>query len=92
MRALAVERFRIDSTSVAPNAFQGRVERRLVGAWEPVIETLPANTLVISMDQPLARLAFSLLEPRSDDGLTAWAFLDDEIERGDYPIMRARVR
>ena len=28
------------------------------------------------MNQPLARLAFYLLEPRSDDGLVDWNFLD----------------
>ena len=29
------------------------------------------------MDQPLARLAFTLLEPRSDDGVLNWNVLDE---------------
>ena len=32
------------------------------------------------MTQPLARLAFYLLEPASDDGLVAWNFLDDQLK------------
>ena len=32
------------------------------------------------MDQPLARLAFYLLEPTSDDGLVAWNYLDDRLK------------
>jgi hypothetical protein len=42
------------------------------------------------MDQPLARLAFLLLEPRSDDGLTNWNVLDGKLEGADvYPVLRA---
>jgi hypothetical protein len=41
------------------------------------------------MDQPLARLAFLLLEPRSDDGLADWNVLDPALEGAeDYPILR----
>jgi hypothetical protein len=43
------------------------------------------------MKQPLARLAFYLLEPRSDDGLTDWNFLDDALrDQKTYPIVRTR--
>ena len=43
------------------------------------------------MHQPLARLAFYLLEPRSNDGLMTWNFLDDAIKDGKvYPILRSR--
>jgi len=41
------------------------------------------------MDQPLARLAFHLLEPTSDDGVVNWNFLDEWIAEGkDVPIFR----
>ena len=88
-RTLTLERFRIDSTAVAVNEFQGRVERTVWGAWEVADETLPAGTVRIPMDQPLGRLAFSLLEPRSDDGFVAWALLDEEIAAGVMPVLRA---
>ncbi len=88
-RALAVERFVIDSTSVADRPFQGRNERTLFGRWQATTETLPDGTVAVSMDQPLARLAFSLLEPRSDDGFADWAIFDESVEAGTYPVLRA---
>jgi hypothetical protein len=91
-RTLEVERFQLDSTAVADVEFQGRRERTVWGTWVPVTETLPAGTVAVPMDQPLARLAFSLLEPRSDDGFTAWALFDEAIERGEYPVRRASAR
>jgi hypothetical protein len=44
------------------------------------------------MDQPLARLAFILLAPTSDDGVLTWNFLDDQLAANDksYPILRRR--
>ncbi len=45
------------------------------------------------VDQPLGRLVFSLLEPRSDDGLANWNFFDEAIEESDYyPVLRAFER
>ncbi|HUF76710.1 MAG TPA: M14 family metallopeptidase [Longimicrobiales bacterium] len=88
-RTLVLERFQIDSTAVAANEFQGRFERTVWGTWSATDETLPAGTVRVPVDQPLGRLAFSLLEPRSDDGLVAWALLDEEIEAGMLPVLRA---
>ena len=86
---LQVERFRIDSTTVAKRAFQGHNERTLYGMYEAVEETVPIGTLVVPVDQPLGRLAFYLLEPRSDDGLVNWALLDEALSGAeDYPILR----
>ncbi len=88
-RELALERFRIDSTLVASQPFQGRHERTLSGAYEPVVQTLEAGTLIVPVDQQLGRLVFYLLEPRSDDGLVAWALMDDVLEDAKYyPILR----
>jgi hypothetical protein len=43
------------------------------------------------MNQPLARLAFYLLEPRSNDGLLTWNFVDDALKNSNtYPIARSR--
>jgi len=42
------------------------------------------------MDQPLARLAFILFDPRSDDGLMTWNILDGLMgdKPQDYPVLR----
>jgi hypothetical protein len=43
------------------------------------------------MNQPLARLAFYLMEPRANDGLLTWNFLDDALKGVNvYPILRTR--
>jgi hypothetical protein len=89
-REATVEVFRIDSTSVAAREFQGHRERTVFGHYEDVTQRLPAGAVVVRTDQPLGRLVFTLLEPRSDDGLLNWNVLDDFVERGGvYPIVRA---
>lgn len=87
------ERFRIESSKTDEREFEGHRLRTLTGAWEPVEASLPAGSLVIPMDQPLARLAFLLLDPRSDDGLMAWNILDPVLAQSPgpefYPVFRA---
>jgi hypothetical protein len=88
-RELDAQRFRIDSTSIAAREFQGHRERTVFGAWVPQRVAAPATALVIEMDQPLARLLFTLLEPRSDDGLVNWNYFDRWIEaNGTIPVVR----
>jgi hypothetical protein len=87
-REVPADRFVIDSTTVAQREFQGRHERTIWGDWISTMETLPAGTAYVSVDQPLGRLAFTLLEPRSDDGFVAWAIVDEQIEAGTFPILR----
>src|SRR5262249_26824340 len=86
-----VERFAIDS-SANYQTFEGHNMRRLEGKWEPSAEpVLPAGYWMVPMNQPLARLAFYLLEPASDDGLVNWNVLDDELRDAKaYPILRKR--
>lgn len=87
-QTLAVERFALDSTRVAPREYQGHRERQAFGAWESTDVTLPEGTVVVPMDQPLARLVFALLEPRSDDGVVDWNLVDDALDAGRFPIYR----
>ena len=83
------EQFVISGTSLAERAFEGHYERTVGGAWEAVERTVPAGTLVVPVTPRLGRLAFALLEPRSDDGIVNWNFLDEWIEAGSvYPILR----
>ena len=89
--ARTVERFAIDSQATATTEFQGHHERTLYGRWEGVEVTLPESTVVVAVRQPLGRLAFTLLEPRSDDGVVDWNVLDDALEGArSYPILRGK--
>jgi hypothetical protein len=84
-----VEEFRIASSEVAPRPFQNHTERTLNGTWTTTKRQLPAGTVKVAMNQPLARLAFYLLEPRSDDGLTNWNLLDETLAGVSvYPVVR----
>ena len=84
-----VERFRIDSVQTSDEPFQNHREQTLFGAYETAKENLPAGTWIVSTDQPLGRLVFTLFEPRSDDGLATWGLLSDVLEKADfYPIRR----
>ncbi len=94
------EVFDIDSLQVASRAFQGRVERTVFGRYlrdcvsppgGPEVECTGATGVFVSTSQPLGRLVFALLEPRSDDGVVAWAVpgLANALRAGGvYPILR----
>jgi hypothetical protein len=86
---LPVERFSISEMTKAPKAFQGHQEARLRGSFDRAQLTVSAGSLFIPATQPLARLAFYLLEPESDDGLVTWNIIEDGLESGKtYPIYR----
>ncbi len=86
---LSVERFSITELIKAPRAFQGHQEARLKGAYAKAQLSLGAGSLFIPANQPLARLAFYLLEPESDDGLVTWNVIDEGLAVGAaYPIYR----
>lgn len=98
-----IQRFAIRERQVAERTFQGRNEVTLEGMWEMEVSSGearmevggesvdPADWWVVPMDQPLARLAFLLLEPRSDDGLAAWGLVDPWIDDA-FPVLRVWER
>jgi hypothetical protein len=88
-RTLEVEEFTVDSVVTATREYQGRFEQEALGSYRAVTRTLEAGTVAIPMDQPLARVIFTLLEPRSDDGFVAWGFLPGSLRAGEpYPVLR----
>jgi hypothetical protein len=90
-RVEQVEQFVVDSTRVDTEAFEGHRQTEVFGHWEPVRTELPAGTVVVPVaGQPLARLVFHLLEPRSDDGIVNWNVIALRLEASPaiYPILR----
>jgi hypothetical protein len=86
---LAVERFTISEMTKAPRAFQGHQEARLKGEFARAQLTVDAGSLYIPANQRLARLAFYLIEPESDDGLVTWNIIEEGLAVGQtYPIYR----
>jgi hypothetical protein len=94
-----VERFTIASntarpagTAVTPD-FGTHGVRTITGSWEAAAGvTVPAGSYAVAMNQKLARLAFYLVAPTSDDGLVTWNFLDEMLgaEVKEYPIYRKK--
>jgi hypothetical protein len=93
MLAGDIEGFGITGNTATQN-FEGHTIRRLEGKWGMKIDFKPhAKYWEVSMNQPLARLAFYLIEPTSDDGLVAWNYLDDTLKdtaAAHYPILRRK--
>ena len=87
------ERFRIDSISAQPYAFEGHRTVTVEGAWlgaEPY--EAAAGSYLVRTDQPLGTLASYLLEPASEDGVVTWNLVDSLLTlRAPYPIARTRV-
>jgi hypothetical protein len=88
---LQIQAFRIDSVSTSEREYQGHRAQEVWGRYglPKEAEVAPGN-IMVPMEQPLARVVFHLLEPRSDDGLVAWGLVADFMEAGgEYPIRRA---
>jgi len=92
-----VEAFAITSNTARPARqsidFGMHELRTIEGEWKPAPEvTVPAGAFAVPMNQPLARLAFYLLAPTSDDGVLNWNMLDDLLPEGTtvYPIYRKK--
>ncbi|MBS1806799.1 MAG: M14 family metallopeptidase [Acidobacteria bacterium] len=87
--SIEVESFMIDKFTRATRVFQGHREISIKGHAQSEKVDFPAGTLVIQTAQPLAKLAFHLLEAESGDGFVAWNFLDDYLGDGKvYPIYK----
>jgi hypothetical protein len=86
-----LEQFTIDANTSAQN-FEGHPLRHLEGKWGASDASAPAGAWEVPMTQPLARLAFYLIEPASDDGLVTWNVLDDRLgpDVKVYPILRKK--
>ena len=84
-----VERFVIAGMTKAEQPFQGHLEARLTGKYLFAKLSAQEGAIFIPAAQPLARLAFYLLEPESDDGLVTWNLIEAGLEAGStYPIYR----
>lgn len=97
VKAATLEEFAIKTNTQRPPA-NASIDlgthrlRSLDGSWQPATADVPAGSYAIAMNQPLARLAFYLLAPTSDDGLVTWNYLEDMLGESvkTAPIMRKK--
>ena len=86
----AIEAERIDAVTRSRRPFEGHSIAEVVGfATRAEGRTFPAGTALIRTSQPLGTLAVYLLEARSEDGLAAWNYFDEELGNGrEFPVLR----
>ncbi|MFD1949665.1 M14 family metallopeptidase [Sphingomonas arantia] len=83
-RTVATERVRLVDP-VLGDANEGRVPLKSATYVHGVArETWPAGSVRVPADQPLEQLAAALLEPESPDGLLAWGFFPEILQRTEY--------
>lgn len=82
--------FAVDTVIDRGRSETSRMLKDVGGHWNaPNAQTLPAGTYVIRAGQAYGLLAFYLLEPESEDGLTQWSFYDNILAaRRDFPVVR----
>ena len=86
---LEVETFVIDKVTRATREFQGHRAINIKGHAQTETVEFPAGSIIVRTGQPLANLAFYLLEAESDDGFVAWNFLDNYLEANKtYPLYK----
>ena len=89
--SLPIEEFRIESSQATAQAFENHRERTITGKYQPDNRIIPAGTWRVATNQPLGRLVFYLLEPRSNDGVLTWNVLDQPMGSSTvYPIVRSQ--
>lgn len=81
---LPLRRCRVTEIKRDGPALQGHRLTNLNVTWTNENVTLPKTSYVVFTNQPNARLISYLLEPESDDGLTAWNFFDPQLRKGDF--------
>jgi hypothetical protein len=87
----SAEQFHIDSVTLDPTIFQGHHQATVAGRWlrSTSAGPVPAGTWLVPTNQPLGILAVYLLDPRSDDGIATWNFLNPELVPGrTYSVIR----
>ena len=86
---LDLEVYKVDEAEKSPRRFEGHQAVALKVTPRSTARMVPAGTLVVKTAQPLGHLAVALLEPRSEDGLATWNFLDAGLKPGDdFPVAR----
>jgi len=83
-RTLALDMVRIADPKLRP-ADEGHIPMKAeVFSHAPRQETFPAGSVRVPSDQPLGLLAAAMLEPESTDGVLAWNFFPEILQRTEY--------
>lgn len=78
------ESYRFEEVSFSERPYEGRFQPRF--KTEPIVErrTYPAGSVIVSLDQPEAKVAVHLFEPQARDSLVSWGFFNAIFEQKEY--------
>ncbi len=76
---IEAEKFVIEEIKSSPLPFQGHHLKKVKGHYETAKVKIPAGSYIVSLHQPLSRLASVMLEPLSPDGFLTWGLLDNTL-------------
>ena len=79
-----VECFRATRAEFGDAPYEGRTRVRLEGEWRGERQDIPAGSLFVPIEQPLARLVMALLEPQAPDSFAAWGFFNGWFEQKEH--------
>jgi hypothetical protein len=89
------EAFQIEKLERAQRQFQGHATATATGSFASAKKSFKKGDYYVDLAQPLANLAFYLLEPQSDDGLVTWNFFDEYLDKAgvntkpvEYPVFK----
>lgn len=83
-RSLPVGTYRASEAKFETSSWQGRVRLSAKVARGTETRTVPAGSLYVPLDDPLAPVAMHLLEPEGPDSLFAWGDLSSALETKEY--------
>jgi len=81
---LELEQMTVKNESFGQRPYEGKM--RAKGDFTAQLKTihLPKGAVQVTMDQPLGKLAFVLLEPAASDSLFQWGFFNTIFQRTEY--------
>ena len=71
-----VQAFRAERVEFSGAPFEGCQRTTLHGQWRDEVQPIASGSLLVPVEQRLARLVLALLEPQAPDSLAAWGFFN----------------
>lgn len=81
---IEVESYRFSEVKWPASPFEGRFMPKFKAELITESRTFPLSSVVVPLDDELAKLAVNLLEPEAPDSLVAWGFFNAVFEQKEY--------
>jgi hypothetical protein len=81
---LDVESYRFSKVEWPAGPFEGRFMPKFQAELIKERRTFPTGSIIVPLDNHLAKLAVNLLEPEAPDSLLAWGFFNAIFEQKEY--------